>query len=236
MTIFVFDMDATLTPPRLPMTASFAARFLPWQLAHASYIATGSDYKKVTEQLPSSVIKAFRGIYCSMGNVFMAKGQEIYRKDFIPTEALISSLESFLQETRYSGRLYPNHIERRVGMVNFSILGRSCPYEARLKYSAWDKKTHERISIQKALEDKFPELEISVGGEISIDITPRGYGKGQIAHHIRESYPNEEIIFIGDRTEPGGNDYALASELLKFENTRVIQVAGPDEVLEVLGI
>lgn len=236
MTVFLFDMDATLTPPRLPMTETVSARFLLWQFLHTSYIATGSDFKKVKEQLPASVIDAFTGIYCSMGNVLTVRGCEIYRKDFIPPSPLIADLEDFVRETKYPGKLFPNHIERRVGMVNFSVLGRSCPYEARKEYSAWDKKSHERISIQKALEEKYPELEISVGGEISIDITPHGGGKGQIAHRIRESYPTEEIIFIGDRTEPGGNDYALASELMKYENTRVIQVTGPDEVLEFLGI
>lgn len=31
MTIYVFDMDGTLTPARLPMTENFAQRFYEWQ-------------------------------------------------------------------------------------------------------------------------------------------------------------------------------------------------------------
>lgn len=30
MTVYVFDMDGTLTPARLPMTAEFAIQFYDW--------------------------------------------------------------------------------------------------------------------------------------------------------------------------------------------------------------
>lgn len=61
-------MDGTLTPPRLPMTEDFAETFVPWLAHHKAFIATGSDFAKVKEQLPDSVINAFSGIYCAMGN------------------------------------------------------------------------------------------------------------------------------------------------------------------------
>ena len=50
-------MDGTLTPPRLPMTEDFAETFVPWLAHHKAFIATGSDFAKVKEQLPDSVIK-----------------------------------------------------------------------------------------------------------------------------------------------------------------------------------
>lgn len=236
MTVYVFDMDATLTPPRLPMTEAFAQRFFPWQLTHTSYVATGSDFKKVKEQLPEKVIDAFAGIYCSMGNVFVSKGKEVYRKEFDAPSQLIVDLERFVQLTKYPGKIFPNHIETRIGMLNFSVLGRNCPYDDRNKYSAWDKVAQERLAIQKNLMDKYPALEITLGGAISVDITPKGCGKGQIAHHLRNKYPSEKIIFLGDRTMPGGNDYELASELSKYDNTSIIQVEGPEEILRILGV
>ena len=77
----------------------------------------------------------------------------------------------------------------------------------------------------------FPQYEIAVGGSISMDITPNGFGKGQIATHLRKQYPDEKIIFFGDKTFEGGNDYELAQSLLKMSNTQVVQVASPEEVL-----
>ena len=131
MTIYVFDMDGTLTPARLPMTAEFAIQFYEWQKTHKSFIATGSDFKKVEEQLPPSVISSFTGIYSSMGNVLSSKGSLIYQNNFKADSKLFAMLEDYRKNTTYPGTLYPNYIEERIGMINFSVLGRDCPYSER---------------------------------------------------------------------------------------------------------
>ena len=82
MTVYLFDMDGTLTPPRLPMTEDFADTFVPWLAHHKAFIATGSDFAKVMEQLPDSVINAFSGIYCAMGNQLRQGHEIVYQKDF----------------------------------------------------------------------------------------------------------------------------------------------------------
>ena len=234
MTVYVFDMDGTLTPPRLAMTADFAARFHAWQTSHLNFIATGSDYAKVQEQLPSHVINAFTGIYCSMGNLLKAQEKIVYQNTFQADPALFEKLEFYRQHTTYPGPLFPNYIEPRIGMVNFSVLGRDCPYAEREKYTAWDKTTHEREQIKEELSRLFPQYDIAVGGSISMDITPKGRGKGQIATHLRHSYPKEKIIFFGDKTFSGGNDYELACALRQLPNTQVVQVTHPQEVLNYL--
>lgn len=88
----------------------------------------------------------------------------------------------------------------------------------------------ERLAIHSELSAKYPYLEISVGGSISIDITPVGCGKGQIAQHVRNAYPDENIVFMGDRTLPGGNDHELAMALTLLADTETIQVSGPEAV------
>lgn len=236
MAVYVFDMDGTLTPARIPMTADFAQRFSKWQDSHTCFIATGSDYKKVCEQLPAEVVNAFTGLYCSMGNVLMSRGELVRQNEFVEPEGLRQDLIAFRESTKYPGPLFNNFIEPRAGMINFSVLGRDCPYADRERYKAWDSVAGERLAIQAFLQEKYPELEVTVGGSISIDITPLGRGKGQIAAQIRKEYPNEEIVFFGDRTFAGGNDYELASELMKMDNTRVVQVDGPQSVLEFLAI
>jgi phosphomannomutase len=119
-------------------------------------------------------------------------------------------------------------------MINFSVLGRNCPYSEREKYAAWDKTAHERETIAAELRKEFPEYDIAVGGSISMDITPKGCGKGQIAAHLRQTYPDEEIVFFGDKTFVGGNDYELAQALRQLENTEVVQINAPEEVLMYL--
>lgn len=107
--LYVFDMDGTLTPPRLPMTDAFAARFFAWQKKHRSFMATGSDFSKVSELLPQSAIEAFTGIYCLMGKV-------IYRNEFEVPVGLLDKLENFRKVSEYPGELFPNYIESRITM------------------------------------------------------------------------------------------------------------------------
>lgn len=76
-------MDGTLTPARQPMTPDFSRRFLPWLKSHLAYLAAGSNYEKVTEQLPPDAVAAFSGIYSSMGNVYHQKGLEVYRNEIV---------------------------------------------------------------------------------------------------------------------------------------------------------
>lgn len=231
MTIYVFDMDGTLTPARKPMTEDFKTKFLPWLKTHTAFIATGSDYAKVGEQLPQEVIDEFDGIYGSMGNTLYKKGELVYKKEIEYDTNLLLDLEGFRKNTKYPNKLFGNYIEKRTGMINFSVIGRDCSYEEREKYTAWDKENKERLQIQAILSEKYPQYDFECGGNISLDIIPKGCGKGQIAKHLRELYPNEEIVFIGDRTYEGGNDYALAFALKQMDNTKVVQVETPEDVL-----
>ena len=234
--IYVFDMDGTLTPPRKPMEEQFAELFLPWLKKHLAYLVTGSDLQKVQEQLPSDIMGGFQGIFASSGNLLWSVGNTVYSRDCDHDPKLIDALEMLRKNTSYPGTLYPNYKEVRTGMINFSVLGRDAPYEEREKYSAWDAENHERERIQKELSERFAEYDITIGGQISIDIVKKGYGKNQIAQEIMAINPDCQIAFFGDKTFKGGNDHALACELKKYPGTEVVQVDGPDELLKILDI
>ena len=181
MTIYVFDMDGTLTPARKPMEADFAARFSLWLDEHKAFIATGSDISKVKEQVSEPILDKFAGVYCAMGNDLWHKGAFLYHKDFTPEPELLADLEMLRQNSQYPYTFYPNYIEKRTGMLNFSILGRDCPYEERERYNQWDSQNQERQKVSQYLSARYPQYDFVLGGSISIDIVKKGCGKGQIA-------------------------------------------------------
>lgn len=232
--IFVADMDGTLTPARLPMTSEFEVFFLKFITKHEFYIVTGSDLKKLKEQVSEKVQENVAGMYCSMGNEFYIKNKLIYEHDFIPEQNLIEKLENYRKNTLYPGKLFENYIEKRKGMINFSVLGRDCSMFERKEYKKWDDVHKERKQIANELSESYPQYDISIGGNISIDIVPHGFGKEQIAKELRDKYPDKKIYFIGDRTEKGGNDYLLAQAVLKLGNSEIIAVSGPDDTLKFL--
>ena len=236
MNIYIFDMDGTLTLSRQKMSKDFSFSFLPWIKSHIAYLAAGSNYEKITEQLPPDVVSSFSGIYSSMGNVFHQKGKEIYRNEIKLNKELLRRLEGFRKNTLYDGEVFGNYLELRPGMLNFSVLGRNCPFAEREKYYQWDKINNERETIAKELNEEFSEYDVSLGGKISIDIVSKGCGKEQVARKIRELHPKDKIIFFGDKTLPGGNDYSLAKALFEVGNSQVITVSSPEDVLKYLKI
>ena len=49
--IYIFDVDGTLTPSRLPMTEEFQKFFKEWIKKNIFYLVTGSDLPKLQEQM-----------------------------------------------------------------------------------------------------------------------------------------------------------------------------------------
>jgi len=216
--IFIFDVDGTLTPSRLPMTKEFQNFFKEWIKKNKFYLVTGSDLPKLQEQMCFYDIEA-EGIFTCCGNQFWkpdpsivnTSAELIYDNKFEMTNKLKSSLEVMLMSSQYPHR-YGNHIEDRGSMVNFSVVGRNCTQEQREKYYEWDKEKGERRKMSIFLKNKFKDLDAVIGGQISIDIYPKGNDKSQVLNVIEQErlVPPSEYIFIGDGIENGGNDYPLA--------------------------
>ena len=101
-----------------------------------------------------------------------------------------------------------NHIERRPGGVNFSVLGRGSEVilEEREEYVKWDINTGERKNIADRFKKRFPEIGCQVGGQTGLDISPLGCDKSQI---LRDFKPIDLIYFFGDKLKEGENDYPL---------------------------
>ena len=106
-----------------------------------------------------------------------------------------------------------NHIERRPGGVNFSILGRDeDPMKGRKEYISWDKMHGERDYIARRLLYNFTDLTVALGGQTGVDIGPKGADKSQI---LRDFSKDDELHFFGDRIEKGGNDHTLAMKIVE---------------------
>jgi len=210
--IFLFDVDGTLTPPRRPMTEKMCATMRTLTGSSKVYLASGSDMKKIEEQVPHEILAQCGGIFPCSANQFY-KGEELqYENQFIPEESLVHQLEKMIETSPYPLRT-GNHIEYRPGMINFSIVGRDATLEQRSAYYKWDSKKQERKRMAVLLMATFPELDIKIGGEISIDIYPSGYDKSQAVRYLQEQYPEEIICFFGDRMDEHGNDYSAAQAL-----------------------
>ena len=213
--IYIFDVDGTLTPSRRRMTKDFAKFFDKWSNENEFYLVSGSDLEKMKEQVPLAYLDRSLGLFTCGGNQFWVDGKLRYENKFKPPESLIDYLKEKLKNSKYPIRA-GNHIENRGAMLNFSIVGRDCTLEQRKHYFEYDKKIKERQNIAEGIRFNWSKLDAVIGGQISIDIAPKGNDKSQVIYIIEQErlIKPDEYIFIGDRTMEGGNDYPLA-KLLK---------------------
>jgi phosphomannomutase len=227
---FIFDVDGTLTPSRKRIDKEFRPFFNDFVSNNEVYLVTGSDRAKTLQQVTTA-------IYNKCKRVYNCSGSDVYEKDcciYRDTWELPEDVEKFLNdELDYSQ--FPlrngNHIERRPGGVNFSILGRDPdPFLGRDEYVKWDKETNERPDIADRIRNQFPNLTVALGGQTGIDIGPLGADKSQI---LRDFGLGHELHFFGDRMEPGGNDHSLG-EAVKAKGGYTYNVDGWKETRSVI--
>lgn len=220
--IYIFDVDGTLTPSREKIDPDFKKFFNEFKSKHRTWLVTGSDKEKTQEQIGLDLWGSVERVYQNSGNQMWELGRLKHNKDFVIHKYLLELLNFYLKRSPYPFR-YGNHIEQRVGCINFSICGRSCTKIQRRDYREWDEKHQERQYIVREIHKRYPWLEASVGGEISIDIYEKGNNKGQILRHILEG---DTFHFFGDRIYPSGNDYPIKTEAekLNIPNYKLTQV------------
>ncbi len=229
---YLFDIDGTLTMPRRKMSDSFLMSFLSWMQGKSIFLVAGSDMEKINYQVPNSVTSRCSGIFCSMANEFWSNGQYVYRKEWKPSIKLLSRLTEIRRASPYETKK-GNWLEHRMGMINFSVAGRDSNLKERKKYYEWDKGNKERLSFVKTLSKEFPHLDLRIGGQISVDITPRGSNKSLASKWIRNNLDGQ-IYFFGDSCFEGGNDYDICVDVDQNEDGKVFSVNSADETLEIL--
>ena len=99
-------------------------------------------------------------------------------------------------------------IENRLSQVTFSALGQEAGTEA--KY-AWDPDHKKREKIVARAKEIAPEFQYEIGGTTSINAITPGMNKVFGMTHMLEelNVKKEDILYFGDMTQPGGNDYPV---------------------------
>ena len=204
---YIFDVDGTLTPSRGKIDLEFKRWFSKFAEENEVYLVTGSDRAKTIEQVGELVYNRAKKVYQCSGNDVWIKDVRIRTINFDISEELEDALmhevtsSKFYEKTGY-------HIERRDGLVNFSICGRNAGMQTRAMYKQWDEHKRERFLIAEKLNEAWEDYEFKVAGETGIDITLKGSNKSQI---LTDFSDYDIIWFFGDKTSFGGNDYEIAS-------------------------
>ncbi len=122
-----------------------------------------------------------------------------------------------------------DQLQDRDSQITLSAIGRHAPSESKAKYdpNGEKRKIWTKYLGQFLNEKKY---EINIAGTTSIDVTKKGLDKGWGIKKFASYYnlPLNKILFIGDKTYPGGNDYP-ATKVVDY-----IKVTCPKDTLQKL--
>ena len=245
-------MDGTLTPSRNKITAEVKEQlhfFKSFNFIKLG-VVSGSDLIKIKEQLGDDVLEVFDYVCTENGlvtyssgelthtnSMFQFLGESVYQKIVNGFLKILSTIELDVKRG--------NFLELRTGMLNVCPIGRSCTQKERDDFEQFDKMFKIRDSIVtqmnqylscNGLEDI---LQMSIGGQISIDVFPKGWNKTYCLQHFTSlssssssssSKDEVKIHFFGDRIFPGGNDYEIGTDI----RVKAHSVNGPNDTVRIV--
>ncbi|MFT4307472.1 MAG: HAD-IIB family hydrolase [Microbacterium sp.] len=220
-TLVAFDLDDTLAPSKQALDPRMAQLLLDLAARVEVAIISGGQLAQfraqVVERLPAADVAIL-----SHFHLLPTCGTQYYRIDgdgirTVYAHALADdeksrALAAVEQEARRLGlweeRTWGPILEDRGSQITFSALGQQAPLEAK---TAWDPTGEKKNALREAVAARIPDLEVRSGGSTSVDITHRGidkaYGMRQLA--AQTGLGLDEMLFVGDRLDPDGNDYPV---------------------------
>ena len=195
--LFLFDVDGTLTPSRQIATKEMLEHLISLKSKVSIGFVGGSDLAKQREQVDLSIIDSkYKDILELFDYSFPENGLSFYRNtELISQESINSFLGeqtlqkiineslSFLSKVELPVKR-GNFIELRDSMLNVSPVGRSCSHEERLAFFSYDQEHSIRNSYCTHMRKMFPNVSFVIGGQISVDVFPRGWDKTYCLRHL----------------------------------------------------
>ncbi|WP_377643220.1 HAD-IIB family hydrolase [Oryzobacter terrae] len=239
--LVAFDLDDTLAPSKTPIGVEMAAALLQLLDGYEVLVISGGNVGQFRTQLlqPLGGSEQLARLHlmptCGTRYLRFDSGEwvEVYALD-LPERDRVAAAEVLECVARTLGLWEPDaavrgpRIEDRGTQVTFSALGQQAPPELK---RTWDPDGSKRESLRRAVAALLPGLEVRSGGSTSIDVTAHGvdkaYGMSRMLE-LRDLDPRQ-VLFVGDRLDPGGNDHPVIAT-----GVRTRAVRDEDETLEVI--
>jgi HAD superfamily hydrolase (TIGR01484 family) len=218
--IVIFDMDGTLAESKQRMTASMAELLAELLARTKIAIMSGGGFSQFEQQFLASFAPGTpfdnHSLFPTSGAAFYrlehGAWKQVYAEAFTESEAqeIHAAIAASIAESGIDmpERTYGAVIDDRGSEITFSALGQRAPLHAK---SAWDPTGEKKNTLRAAVAELIPDLEVRSGGSTSVDITHRGidkaYGMRQLAEQT--GIPLDDMLFVGDRLDPDGNDYPV---------------------------
>ena len=225
--LIAFDLDGTLAPSKSHFDPRMVDLFNRLLDSYQVCVISGGKYELFQRQFLTQITTDASKL--SKLHLMPTTGTRYYRfkngnwdmqyaEDFSEDDKqrILSALETgWASDGVAVEKTYGPTIEDRLSQITLSPLGQEVVAELgdeglQLK-ATWDPDMKIRLKAAAAIQKLIPDFNVNVAGLTSIDVTIPGVDK---AYGMRKLMENtglsmEEILFIGDKMEQGGNDYPV---------------------------
>lgn len=217
--LVAFDLDDTLAPSKSPLPEAMREALLALLAKRPVAIISGGQFgqfqAQVIAQLPESDLLDNLHLMPTNGTQYLRHTEGAWQQVYahgLSEEIRHRCAEALESEAKALGfwdtHTWGPRIEDRGSQVTYSALGQEAPVDAK---KAWDPDGSKREALRARVQPLLPDLDVHSGGSTSIDITQRGIDKAFGIRNLMEhlGLAASDILFVGDRLQPGGNDYPV---------------------------
>jgi phosphomannomutase len=225
--LIAFDLDGTLAPSKSHFDPRMVGLFDQLLAKYEVCVISGAKFDLFQQQFLTQITSEPDSL--ERLHLMPTTGTRYYRfedgewkvqyaEDFTPKDRdrIIKALEEGLDETgERVEKTYGPTIEDRGSQITLSPLGQNVVAELGDKgleiKESWDPDMKIRMRIAAVVEKKIPDFNVKVAGLTSVDVTIPGVDKAYGMNKLMEAtgYAKEDILFMGDKIMPGGNDYPV---------------------------
>jgi phosphomannomutase len=219
----VFDLDGTLTGSKVPIERPMAETLLELVRRLDVGIVTGGRYRLIKVQvLPYLDELGWSDDDRRRLHLLPACGtqrrrwdgrtwHQEFREDLDPIdrERVPDVLTRAAQDLGlFESRHWGDYIDDRGGQITYSVFGQQAPLEVK---QAWDPDGTKKERIRLLAAERLPHLSVVSGASSSIDVTRPGRDKAFGVERLAAALGVrlEQLVFVGDRLQDGGNDASL---------------------------
>jgi HAD superfamily hydrolase (TIGR01484 family) len=219
--LVAFDLDDTLAPSKTAIDPRIGELLIALAERVEVAIISGGQLAQfrtqVVERLPAASAELLSHVHllptCGTQYYLLTPAgiETVYAHSLTDDEksrAVAAVEEEAKRLGLWASETWGDILEDRGSQITFSALGQKAPLDAK---KAWDPTGEKKNTLREAVAARIPDLEVRSGGSTSIDITHRGidkaYGMNQLADAT--GIPLDDMLFIGDRLDPDGNDYPV---------------------------
>lgn len=219
--LVAFDLDDTLAASKSPLDPRMATLIVDLLGAVEVCVISGGNFAQFELQLvdnlpldhPDALARLHLMPTCGTQYfLFQEGGWAAQYAENLSEEQKAAALAAVEQEAKRLGfwesETWGPILEDRGSQITFSALGQAAPVDAK---KAWDPSGEKKNALRAAVQELLPELEVRSGGSTSVDITRRGIDKAYGMRKLAEltGIPLDDMLFVGDRLDPDGNDYPV---------------------------